>query len=109
MKAPLKVRFAAPTLVSVTVCGPAVVAIVTVPNGNDAGEIDRDGAGAAAPVPVSEKTWGFGGALLLTWKLVVRIPSALGLNVRLIVQLPPAAIVVDPARGPPTASAPAPQ
>jgi len=48
----------------------------------------------SVPAPPSETVWGLPGALSLTFKVALRKPVAPGVNVRLMVQLPPAVTVV---------------
>jgi hypothetical protein len=55
------------------------------------------GAGAVValtPVPESCTTWGEPAALLFTVTLPVRVPATVGVNLRLIVHVPPAATEV---------------
>jgi hypothetical protein len=84
------VRVAVPVFDSVTVCAALVVPTVWLAKVSEVGErlavvVD------SVPVPVRPTVCGLPEALSLTLKLPVRVPDAVGVNVTLMVQFPPAA------------------
>lgn len=81
-------RVALPLFVRVTDCAAVEAPSDSVPKVRVVGE--RPTAGAV-PVPVRVTCWGLVEALSLKVMLAVRMPAALGVNVTLTVQLPPAA------------------
>ena len=83
------VRAALPVLVSVTVCGELEVPTVWLLKATLVGDRLTTGA-PLAPVPARLSDWGLPGALSVTESAAVRLPAAEGLNVTLMVQLPPA-------------------
>jgi hypothetical protein len=84
-----RVNVVPPVLVSVT-----VFALLTVPTNwleNVRLVADKLTAGAVTPVPVRPMLCGLPDALSAIATVPVRVPLAVGLNVTLIVQFPPAA------------------
>src|SRR2546426_203544 len=84
----LMVRGALPVFDSVTVLGALVVFTFCFPN------LDTGGDGlvvCATPVPDTPEVWGLLLALSVTVNVALRDPVAVGVNVTLIVQFPPAA------------------
>src|SRR5260370_7800231 len=79
---------AEPELVSATLCGPAEVPCVTVPNATALGLRVTTGlpGGGAWPVPVSGTDCGELGASSAMVTLAVRCPAPSGANVTLMVQ-----------------------
>jgi hypothetical protein len=87
----LIVIVAVPVLRSVTTCALLEVFTACVANVSVVGVRLATGA---VPVPVRVVCCGLVGSELLTKRLAVRVPVAVGLNVTLIVQLDPAVKVV---------------
>jgi len=85
---------ALPVLVSVTGCDALVVLVCWLVNVRL--EVDRLTAGAAAPVPVRVMECGDPVALSVIVTAAVRVPTAVGVNVTLIVQVPLLAATVLP-------------
>ena len=77
-----------PEFVSVTAWAALVVLTTWFPNESEAGERLT---GELVPVPVTLAVCGLSLALSVTVRVALRVPVAVGLNVRLIVQLDPAA------------------
>jgi hypothetical protein len=91
---PPSVRAALPVFVSVTDCAALTVPVAWLANVSV--DADRVAAGAAVevempPVPDSATVWVLGVAVSLMVSVAARVPTALGVNVTLMVQLPPAA------------------
>jgi hypothetical protein len=82
---------AVPVLVRVTGCAALDVFTVWLPKLRVVGDRLATGAGAAVPVPVKFTTCGLPGALSVMVIVPGWLPVAVGKNVTLIVQLPPAA------------------
>jgi hypothetical protein len=82
------VMVAVPVFVSVTVRAALVVLIAWEPNEMDASDSEATGP---APVPDRATACGLPVALSLILSVAVRLPTAVGRNVTLTVQLPPAA------------------
>src|SRR5579864_199650 len=85
------VNAAVPGLVSVTVCAALGVLTVWLPNARLVGDKLAAGPDAAVPVPVRLTVCGLFAALSVKVIVPVRVPVAVGVNVTLIVQLPPMA------------------
>src|SRR4051794_9318030 len=85
MLMPPIVSGAVPLTVTVTVCGPPVVATRCAPNDRLAGLSDTTGAGAA-PVPVSVTVCGLSAASSTTVTVALRDPPSLGVKVTEIAQ-----------------------
>jgi len=84
----LKLKGAAPVLVTVTGLAPLVVPSGWLPKGRIVGDSETTGV---VPVPVSETVWGLPGALSVSVRLPERLPAAVGVNVTFMTQLPLAA------------------
>ena len=80
-------------LVSVTLCEPLVVPMLSLPNARDVGLTESCGADAT-PLPLSAIAVGDVGALLATDKLPVTLPEVEGAKLTVIVPEPPAATVI---------------
>jgi len=85
--AAVKFRGAVPVFISVTVIAALVTPCDCVPNGKLAGRVTA----GAVPVPVSETVWGLGTALSAKLRDAFSAALVEGLNVRVTVQLEPAA------------------
>ena len=83
---PVIVSEVVPTFVSVTVFGPLVTPMATVPKLKLVGE-----SFAVVPIPLSGTCCGLPEALSVTLRAALRVPLAVGLKVTLIVQLAAAA------------------
>jgi hypothetical protein len=83
------VNAAVPGLVSVTVCAALGVLTIWLPNARPEGDKLATGPDAGVPVPVRLTVWGLFAALSVKVIAAVRVPVAVGVNVTLIVQLPP--------------------
>jgi hypothetical protein len=62
-----------------------------LPKVTEVGETLAPGAAAAAPVPVRETVWGLPAASLVIVRVALRVAATVGVKVRLMVQLAPAA------------------
>jgi hypothetical protein len=82
----LMVRLVVPKLVKVTIFAELVVPVATVPKFKLVGD-----SFAVVPIPLSGTCCGLPVALSVTLSPALRVPVAVGLNVRLIVQLAAAA------------------
>lgn len=83
-----------PVLVNVTLCAAAVAPTVVEPNDNWAGETLAAGDPTAAPVPDNVTVLVDGVALCAMVSEPLRAPAAVGVNVTLTEQLPPAATLL---------------
>src|SRR5438094_5043678 len=83
-------RVEVPVLVIVTVCGALTVPTLWLPNDRLVGETVT-AVEAATPVPVTVMVWGFPAALSAMLNSSVTAPNAAGVNVMLIVHVPPPA------------------
>jgi hypothetical protein len=79
---------ALPVLVSVTICAALVVFTCWLANVKFDDDRLTVGAGTAVPVPLSVIECGLPVALSVMDTVAVRVPSAVGVNVTLIVQFP---------------------
>lgn len=92
---PLTVNAALPVLDSVTDCAALAVPVAWLANVSvDADKLATGTAAAVLPVPVSVTVCVLGDAVSLIVSVAERVPIALGVNVTLIVQLPPAARIL---------------
>ena len=84
-------RAAVPLFVTVTVCGALVAFTVSEPKLRRLAESDT--AGAPSPMPPRMMVWGLLAALSAMLTAPYRLPTAVGVNVTLIVQVAPIARV----------------
>ena len=82
---------ALPVLESVTVWAELVVPTFWLANVNETGDRDAVEVDVDTPEPVRAAVCGLPVALSVTVTVAVLVPDAVGLNVTLIVQVPPAA------------------